>query len=212
MTAGMRKKSLFFGVCFVWVSAIFAGESILLNYSTAPGSHGKIQTSWPGQTPLLKSPDRPTLLMFVHPKCPCSKASLGELALLMTHCREKVSAQIVFLKPEKFPEEWAKTDLWKDALAIPGVKIHVDEQGEEAARFGALTSGQTLLYGTDGQLLFEGGITASRGHSGDNAGRSAVESILLKGTTERKETPVFGCSLAERNIKLLKGIFFPWKQ
>ena len=37
-------------------------------------------------------------------------------------------------------------------------------------RFGAETSGQTLLYDRDGRLLFSGGTTGSRGHDGDNAG------------------------------------------
>ena len=71
----------------------------------------------------------------------------------------------------------------------------VDDNGVEARRFHAVTSGQTALYDIEGRLLFSGGITGSRGHSGDNAGRSAIVSLLNTGDAERTETSVFGCPL-----------------
>jgi hypothetical protein len=56
-----------------------------------------------------------------------------------------------------------------------------------------------MLYGSEGNLLFSGGITAARGHEGDNAGRSAIISCLTKSEAERNQTPVFGCSLFARD-------------
>jgi hypothetical protein len=47
--------------------------------------------------------------------------------------------------------------------------------------------------------MFSGGITGSRGHSGDNAGRSAIVSLVNGESTETAETFVFGCSLFETN-------------
>ena len=78
---------------------------------------------------------------------------------------------------------------------IPGVRVLVDVDGREAARFGARTSGTVLVYSPHGALLFAGGITASRGHSGDNLGRDAVVTILDRGQPDRTATPVFGCPL-----------------
>lgn len=49
-----------------------------------------------------------------------------------------------------------------------------DRDGAELSRFGFRTSGDTRLYAPDGALVFHGGITASRGHEGDNPGQSAV--------------------------------------
>jgi hypothetical protein len=43
--------------------------------------------------------------------------------------------------------------------------------------------------------LFKGGITASRGHSGDNLGRDAVIDLVTSGVASASSTPVFGCSL-----------------
>lgn len=70
-----------------------------------------------------------------------------------------------------------------------------DGDGVEAKRFGAFTSGQALLYDAQGQLRFSGGITDSRGHEGDNAGREAIEAILAGKTATTTLTDVFGCGL-----------------
>jgi hypothetical protein len=88
-----------------------------------------------------------------------------------------------------------QTDLLASAAAIPGVVVVRDDEGVEAGRFRAATSGQTMLYDTAGTLLFSGGITSARGHAGDNAGREAVVSLLTTDEAARKETPVFGCPL-----------------
>jgi hypothetical protein len=78
-----------------------------------------------------------------------------------------------------------------------------DLEGRESRRFGAATSGQTLLYAADGRLLFNGGITESRGHSGDNAGRSAILSLVLGLTSaptgQPLSTPVYGCPLFDES-------------
>jgi hypothetical protein len=71
-----------------------------------------------------------------------------------------------------------------------------DVDGAEARRFGAETSGHTFLFDSAGRLLFNGGITESRGHSGDNAGESAIVSLVNDRVSTRAETFVFGCSLA----------------
>jgi hypothetical protein len=120
---------------------------------------------------------------------------VGELALLMARCQDRLTAKVIIFRPKDFPDDWEKTDLWHSAAAIPGVSVFQDEDGQEARRFHATTSGQTLLYDAEGHLLFSGGITASRGHSGDNAGRSAIVSILTAGAAEKSETFTFGCSL-----------------
>jgi hypothetical protein len=135
----------------------------------------------------------------VHPHCPCSRATIGELAELMTHCQGRLGTTVLVLQPAGMSDAWVHTDLWSSAAAIPGVTVLADGEGREARRFGAATSGQSLLYSTDGRLLFAGGITESRGHSGDNAGRTAIESLVLgpetRATREHAATPVYGCPL-----------------
>jgi glyoxylase-like metal-dependent hydrolase (beta-lactamase superfamily II) len=117
----------------------------------------------------------------------------------MAHTQGRLTAYVLLLKPEGFAEDWEKTDLWQSAKSIPGVELVIDDDGIEARRFHALTSGQALLYGRDGRLLFSGGITGSRGHAGDNAGRSAIASLVNRGEAERDETFVFGCPLFDES-------------
>ena len=139
-------------------------------------------------------PKKPTLIMLVHPQCPCSRASLTELSRLAALCPSKANLSVLFLRPAGFPESFAETDLRRQAQAIPGALVATDDNGDAARRFGAATSGETLLYASDGRLLFHGGLTGSRGHEGDNAGLSAVLA-WLHGASGSSQAPVYGCPM-----------------
>ena len=92
--------------------------------------------------------------------------------------------------------QWeSHTGLADRAASVPGVTLVRDEGGREAARFRALASGLTVLYGADGRRLFSGGITASRGHEGDSFGRRRLLALLDGRPTDRDDSPVFGCTL-----------------
>ena len=184
---------------FVWLLAVSAGLGVLWGYENTPGISAKPPVLWPAESRVQRARDRATLVLMVHPHCPCTRATMGELAELMAHAQGRLVAYVLFLKPEGFSEDWEKTDLWQTAAGIPGVTPIVDDGGAEALLFNSSTSGQTILYDVEGHLLFSGGITGSRGHSGDNAGRSAIVSLVNAGTAERTETFVFGCPLFDRN-------------
>jgi hypothetical protein len=133
--------------------------------------------------------------MFAHPRCPCTRASIGELAQIMAQAAGGLSAHVVFLKPEDAGADWQDTELQRSAAEIPGVSVSSDVAGVEGERFGAKTSGHTFLFAADGRLLFDGGITASRGHAGDNVGHNSIAALLNRDAAERTRTRVFGCSL-----------------
>jgi hypothetical protein len=120
---------------------------------------------------------------------------MGELARLMAQAQGQVTAYVLFNKPPNLSQDWEETDLWDSAAAIPGVNVMRDDEGIEARRFHSATSGQTMLYDKEGNLLFSGGITGGRGHEGDNPGRSAIVSLLNTSEGDQAETPVFGCPL-----------------
>ena len=115
----------------------------------------------------------------------------------MAQCEGKLKACVLFLKPAHLPDDWEDTELQRSASVMPGVTVRSDEGGIETGYFGAVTSGHTFLYDTEGRLQFSGGITASRGHFGDNAGHSAIVSLVTTGRAESTRTPVFGCSLED---------------
>ena len=179
----------------IWLAAVSAGVGALWAYDYTPGGDAGVPSHWPSQSEITPDAKQPTLIMFAHPKCPCTRASLGELMVLMTHCQHRVNARVVFFRPKRSGADWLNTDLWRSAEAIPGVSVQADEDGDEAARFHVTTSGHVVLYDVRGKLLFSGGITSSRGHSGDNAGRADVMQLLHHELPAATEAPVFGCSL-----------------
>jgi hypothetical protein len=195
MWEGFKKPAAVAVFVCLWVPAVGFGMWTLLQYSNKPGPVGAPLAKLPDNAPVAWAPGRANLLMFVHPQCPCSRASIGELALIMTAGREKLQATVFFYRPASMAKQWARTDLWESAAAIPGVHPVEDYEGNTARRFGARTSGVTLFYDTAGRLQFSGGITASRGHSGDNAGRDAIVALLRGETPHVSRTPAFGCSL-----------------
>jgi hypothetical protein len=139
----------------------------------------------------------PTLVMFAHPKCPCTRASIGELAELATRCVGRVDICVLFFAPSLEEKSWRRTDLWQSAADIPDARVMVDIAGKKSERFGAQTSGHVLLYDRHGRIVFSGGITEGRGHSGDNIGKSSIESFLLNGAIPTRKTEVYGCSLVD---------------
>lgn len=182
----------------IWCTAVGAGLLLLYRYEHQPGAAAAAPDHWPSETQLVRSQDTPTLLLFAHPQCPCTRASLHELEVLLARVEGAIEVQIIFLQPEAADDFWHRSDLWRTAARIPGVTRYVDHGGRESVRFGADTSGQTLLYDASGRLVFDGGITSSRGHQGDNMGRSTVVALVnrsLETAGPACTSNVFGCPL-----------------
>ena len=139
--------------------------------------------------------DRPWLRMFVHPRCPCTRASITELHNLLAATPADVYAEVVLVLPPGAPAAWRDAPIAAAAGAIPGLVVRSDEGGAEATRFGVQTSGHVLLYGADSRLQFTGGITRSRGHEGHSTGSRALAALLRHERPAETQHAVFGCPL-----------------
>ena len=106
----------------------------------------------------------------------------------MAYCRDQVNAFVVVLRPADVDQMWFQTDLVSSAWQIPGVTVVSDHDGRKAQNFGVSTSGHSLLYAADGRLVFSGGITASRGHAGDNDGSDAIMRLVCPEAPRRPLT------------------------
>jgi hypothetical protein len=182
-------------IVFTWFAAILGGMGALLSYKNTPGPGADPPTRWPIQSSIHPPPGRATLVMLAHPHCPCTRASIHELAALMTRLPSELSATVLLVRPPGVEADWEMTDLFWSATAIPGVTVLVDTDGHEAGIFRAQTSGQTVVYDANGRLIFSGGITPSRGHEGDNVGRSAIVKAVTTPALRSFTNVVFGCSL-----------------
>jgi hypothetical protein len=179
----------------VWCAGIAVGARKLFNYENTPAVRANAPLVWPAASRIPRTPGLPVVVVMGHPKCPCTRATIGELALIMTRLHSQATAAVLFIHPDGAPSDWEKTDLWRSAAEIPGVTVLVDPHYREADLFGAQASGQTFLYDANGHLQFNGGITALRGHSGDNVGRSSIIALVTGEGEAQRQTSVFGCSL-----------------
>ena len=198
----VRRPILIATLLITWAVAVAAGVGSLWKYETQAGPAVVTHAHWPAGAVVGLDSSRANLLLWLHPHCPCSRATLGELARVMTRCEGKIAATVFVLQPPNKPQGWERTDLWFTAARIPGVTVVADADGAEARRFGASTSGHAMLYSAQGRLLFCGGITAGRGHGGDNAGASAITALVRNHkphqTSEQPaRTAVFGCPLQD---------------
>lgn len=182
-----------------WVTLMLTGILVLESYSGSAGLSGESEEEWPGECEMARAVDCSTLLMFIHPRCPCSRASIRELARIHALTIDRVDMRVVFFQPSTEIDDWSNTDLVRAAAQIPGVTVVRDTDASLASEFSINTSGHVLLYGETGRLLFSGGVTAGRGHEGDNPGEDTVVSLIRKNRQFPGSSPVFGCPIMVSN-------------
>jgi hypothetical protein len=182
------------GCC--WLAVLVLGFGALEREQFTPAASGHVPHRYPTDSRAIElAADRPTLLLFLHPHCPCSRATLRELDEFQADTAQRADTIVVFTVPPGVPPHWEQGDLWDEASHLRGVRVVRDVDGVETKRFGVVGSGHALLYARDGQLLFSGGITESRGHEGDNPGLTSIVQGVVTGHATISHTPVFGCSL-----------------
>ena len=179
----------------LWLAVFSGGTALMLRYENIAGSTGDAPAVWPAASRIERTPGRATLIMLAHPKCPCTLVSIEAFSALLAENTDRVTAHVLFLKPERAGADWTQTSLWRAAAAIPGASVSCDDTGAEAARFGSETSGDVLLYDAHGHLTFHGGLTAARGRTGPSLGQNALGALLAGIRPTQSTTPVFGCPL-----------------
>jgi hypothetical protein len=189
-----------YGAIFVWLIALCAGWAALgyHQFATEPAKFNSV-TVWPVDSKLPRLANHSTLVLFLHPKCPCSRATLSELERLFTSIHGRTCGEIDVVVDAPVPQsaggDWLQTDTLKRAMQLPRSRVMADANGAEAALFGVTTSGFLMLFDQYGARQFSGGITESRGHEGENAGLSNLRSILCNEIQTAVEIPAFGCRL-----------------
>jgi hypothetical protein len=168
----------------LWLGGVAGGFAAWEAYDAKPGQQAG------GAAP----PAGPawTLTFYAHPHCPCTRAGLAELAELARDAPQ-LDVTVVFVRPAGAEPGWERSAAWD---AVPGAHVRCDAGGAEAARVGALTSGQAVLTDHTGRVAFRGGLTRGRGRVGESPGRRAVLAIL-RGEEAPDAAPVYGCPLAD---------------
>lgn len=187
------------GVIGLAVASLIYGFHGILAFQTTPAAQLPAPSEWPSGSSLPWKAGRLRLLVFAHPRCACTNATLNELSGVLARLKTAAPNQpapevsVIFVHPN--PAEAASLSRRIDG--IPGVHVITDETGIEAKRFGAKTSGEIFLYSAAGALLFHGGITGSRGHIGRNFAEDDLFAALVSGSRSTTPRMVFGCSLKQ---------------
>jgi hypothetical protein len=178
-----------------WIVALAAGFCAFDVYELKAAGTGPMTQSWPAASSLRITPGVATVIMALHPRCPCSEASLFELQQVLAHQHASINVHLLVYQPKGYPADWGMTDLVRRAQAARGMDVMMDQGGEELSKFHARVSGELWFYDGTGKLLFRGGITGGRGHAGKNTGISSLMALLDGARPSAKEAPVFGCAI-----------------
>src|SRR4051794_40937381 len=104
----MRRRTLvrlgWGGLC---LAALAAGLGGMWRYDSTPGRAADPADAWPADSTLPPPDGHPSLLLFAHPHCPCTRASLEELAGVLASA-PNVRAHVVFGVPTGH-DDWRQT-------------------------------------------------------------------------------------------------------
>lgn len=179
----------------LWIVTLVGAFYGLQAYASIQGGAGAISREGFRFIQLHHRPGTPLLIMAVHPKCPCTRASLAELADLLARARGNCDAVLVELTPTHPSRSLWRTPANLRLLGGRDVPIVSDPEGKIAASLGAVTSGHAIFVNAQGDVNFSGGLTLSRGHRGPTESQDAILSWIRGDNHAPVKNPVFGCSL-----------------
>ena len=166
-------------------------------YSMAPGVALTPLLERPADSEIPFSEDQPTLLVFLHPRCPCTHPSIAALERVLAR-QHRMVVQPVFFLPGGKPASWARADFWDRVVAAGAHRPVIDVDGALARQFHVTTSGHALLFSVDGRVRYSGGITSGRVHEGDNMGLTKLTRVLDGVPVADPSFPVYGCSIVKK--------------
>src|SRR5258707_14071795 len=91
----LTKGTLVIAVAIVvWGLALGYGIRQLLLFSNSAGGLAQPPAEWPAGAPIRPATDRAILLVFVHPQCPCTSATIGDLSPIMARGRVRLEGRL----------------------------------------------------------------------------------------------------------------------
>ncbi|MBX9628827.1 MAG: hypothetical protein K2X82_33845 [Gemmataceae bacterium] len=184
----MRTEAAVWGGLGAWLTAVAVGFGLFHGYDATPGPAAAAASNESAGTGSWQ------VVLYAHPHCPCTRASLAELAEIVARGPHGMVTEVVFVRPPGTPPGWERGTNWGAAGRLTGVNVRLDEGGVEARRAGAAASGLTVVTDPTGAVVYRGGISPARGRPGDNPGRRAVLAAL-RGEPAGPPAPVYGCPL-----------------
>jgi hypothetical protein len=211
-----------------WLVALVPATRKLMAFEWTTGATGftpsRLTTS--ATTRIAQNDTREAILVVaIHPLCSCTRATLKELEDFAPKWKHPYRTTLLIYKSKPQPNsaapvsdfDWHRASYIREAQQTLNAEVVDDINGEQAAKLGALTSGEVFLYSAADQrgsrrLLFSGGVTAGRGMEGENGGIAALEqainaqSLNAASTQPGTHSPVYGCGLAALSNPTPRGL------
>ena len=187
-------RPIAFTVPAVAAALLISGVVALNDYMSAPGAVGETPDAWPSGTGIERTPERWTIVLAAHPKCPCTRATAEQMIGPLRGSPEADLVILSYVSPERAdspPEPGVAGRL----AELPNARVVADPGARLAERFGAVTSGHVVAFAPDGSTAFSGGVTRSRGMSGPATGLASLHALLSDSTPPAAEACVYGCPL-----------------
>ena len=110
------------GLC-VLLLLVVGAMGFLSTYKNTAGNSNDAPARWPSGSRIESEPGLPVLVMFAHPMCSCTRASLSELRALVSEFRGRFTPYVLSALPQGVGQEWMSSNLWKSAESIEGVRV-----------------------------------------------------------------------------------------
>lgn len=185
-----------------WCAALLLVWNQLLAHTYRPANTPGAVAAWPVIDQQFDSTGV-NILVFAHPFCPCTRATLAELEDSLQRASPELKVTIVFITAGLSADDVDRSATVAAAKQFPRVALQFDPSADMAKLFGASVSGEVFVFDAAGNRVFHGGITAGRGHRGHSVSKEAFEQVIRGKYEGAGEFPLFGCRLpqgAEQNI------------
>src|SRR5262245_41953379 len=113
-----------------WLATTVTGFAIWELYESTPGLSGDVPHHADRHAGSAATWE---LVVYLHPHCPCSRATLSELTEIARTAGPAVVVRVVFVRPAGEEEGWERGELWDTATSSPGVQGRC-EVGVDKAR------------------------------------------------------------------------------
>ena len=189
--------------------AVAAGGWLLADYSYRPGESrealkqlGATERLELFGTTEVEIRSSQTLVLFIHPRCPCTKATIRSLERIYHRMPQRPKLVVYAFYPQDRGESWAESALTDYVTAFADAALIPDRNGDACLRYGVTTSGHLMLFDRHDRLVFSGGITPGRAHEGDCI---SSKDLLKKCRNESSVAapsnwPVYGCPIIATEV------------
>lgn len=156
------------------------------------------------------------IILFAHPECPCTLASIRELKNLAVKYNFEPLVVFSELKNIENSLKVIGNELNDNKTIVKKLKITsiIDENNEIIKKHNFQTSGFTLLFDNYYNLIYTGGVTPYRGHIGESDLHKYLKKINIENYKKSDFTlfaelkKISKLNFKKKNIRILNSVVF----